>query len=191
MRISPTSASSRRQTAPLVFSINDFDETLPGPFEWDVPAARRKLRGRGTGSGLRRRNPAAYRDSGYPRFDATRRFAEMRNVDVWYARLDVARIRNRFGSGTADKQMKRFQLRQQPHDHERLLGPLHPRRDQHLHARPAPRDPAVPGVELPRLPRPARLRRARSQSDSDLLAPGQVPAHLPMPDCSRKRRVSP
>ena len=33
----------------------------------------------------------------------------MRNVDVWYARLDVEGIRDRFGSGTADKQMKRFQ----------------------------------------------------------------------------------
>jgi hypothetical protein len=30
----------------LVFSINDFDETLPGPFEWDVKAPRRELRGR-------------------------------------------------------------------------------------------------------------------------------------------------
>jgi len=33
----------------------------------------------------------------------------MRNVDVWYARLDVEGIRDRFGSGSADKQMKRFQ----------------------------------------------------------------------------------
>ncbi len=40
---------------------------------------------------------------------AMARFAEMRNVDVWYTRLDVAAIRDRLGSGVSRKQMKRFQ----------------------------------------------------------------------------------
>ena len=36
MRTCPTSAPSRRPTAGSIFGLNDFDETLPGPFEWDV-----------------------------------------------------------------------------------------------------------------------------------------------------------
>ena len=94
----------------LVFSINDFDETLPGPFEWDVKrlAASFAVAGRDQGFDAATRRlivTAAVREYR----QAMRRFAEMRNIDVWYARLDVAGIRDRFGSGTSGKQMKRFQ----------------------------------------------------------------------------------
>ena len=75
----------------LVFSLNDFDETLPGPFEWDVKrlAASLAVAGResGFGDSIRRSVVTAaareYRE-------AMARFAEMRNIHVWYARLDVA-----------------------------------------------------------------------------------------------------
>ena len=94
----------------LVFSINDFDETLPGPFEWDVKRLAASIavvgREQGFDDGTRRLIVAAavreYRQ-------AMRRFAEMRNIDVWYARLDVAGIRDRFKPGASGKQMKRFQ----------------------------------------------------------------------------------
>jgi uncharacterized protein (DUF2252 family) len=80
------SAPDRR----LVFDCNDFDETLPGPFEWDVKRLVASIaiagRERGFGRGDRRRalesTGAAYRES-------MRQFAEMRNLDVWYARIDV------------------------------------------------------------------------------------------------------
>src|SRR6185436_4530760 len=75
----------------LVFSINDFDETLPGPFEWDVKrlAASFAVAGRDRGFDERVRRSVvmaaarAYRE-------AIARFAGMRNLDVWYTRLDVA-----------------------------------------------------------------------------------------------------
>jgi len=94
----------------LVFSINDFDETLPGPFEWDVKrlAASIAVAGRGQGFDDATRHlivAAAMREYR----QAMRRFAEMRNIDVWYTRLDVAGIRRRLGSGASGKQMKRFQ----------------------------------------------------------------------------------
>jgi uncharacterized protein (DUF2252 family) len=94
----------------LVFSINDFDETLPGPFEWDVKrlAASFAVAGRDQGLDTAARGrivAAAVREYR----QAMRHFAEMRNVDVWYTRLDVAGIRDRFKSGTSGKQMKRFQ----------------------------------------------------------------------------------
>jgi uncharacterized protein (DUF2252 family) len=94
----------------LVFSINDFDETLPGPFEWDVKRLVASLavagRDRGFNGAIRRSVVAAavqeYRE-------AMTHFAEIRNIDVWYARLDVASIQDRFGSGISGKEMKRFQ----------------------------------------------------------------------------------
>jgi uncharacterized protein (DUF2252 family) len=94
----------------LVFSINDFDETLPGPFEWDVKrlAASFAVAGRDRGfeDPIRRSVVMAtvreYRE-------AMARFAEMRNIDVWYTRLDVAGIVERFGAAVSGRQMKRLQ----------------------------------------------------------------------------------
>ena len=74
----------------LVFDINDFDETLPGPWEWDVKrlAASFEIAGRdrafsaGDRRKLVRTNVRAYRE-------AMAQFAGMHNLDVWYARVDV------------------------------------------------------------------------------------------------------
>jgi uncharacterized protein (DUF2252 family) len=74
----------------LVIDVNDFDETLPGPWEWDVKrlAASFEIAGRDREFTARETRSAviaavrAYRE-------AMRNFAEMRNLDVWYARLDV------------------------------------------------------------------------------------------------------
>ena len=74
----------------LVFDLNDFDETLPGPWEWDVKrmAASFEIAGRDRQFTAKETRAAvlaavrAYRE-------AMRRFAEMGNLDVWYARLDV------------------------------------------------------------------------------------------------------
>src|SRR3954468_1304996 len=71
----------------LVFSINDFDETLRGPFEWDVKRLATSLavagRDRGFDEAICRSVVLAtvceYRE-------AMARFAEMRNMDVWYTR---------------------------------------------------------------------------------------------------------
>ena len=94
----------------LVFSINDFDETLPGPFEWDVKrlAASFAVAGRERGvddAGRRSIVAAAVREYR----EAMARFAKMRNVDVWYARLDVTGIRDRLRAGLSAKQMKKFE----------------------------------------------------------------------------------
>jgi uncharacterized protein (DUF2252 family) len=94
----------------LVFSLNDFDETLPGPFEWDVKRLAASLavagRDRGFGDSTRR---AAVKATVREYREAMARFAEMRNIHVWYARLDVASIRDQLGAGTSGKQMKRLQ----------------------------------------------------------------------------------
>jgi uncharacterized protein (DUF2252 family) len=84
----------------LVFDCNDFDETCRGPFEWDLKrlAASIAVAGRERGFSRReRRRAVASASSGYRR--AMRAFASMRNLDVWYARIDVeprlAEIRGR------------------------------------------------------------------------------------------------
>ena len=51
----------------LVFSINDFDETLPGPFEWDVKRLAASFAVAGPRSRLRRADPPLDRDGGRPR----------------------------------------------------------------------------------------------------------------------------
>jgi uncharacterized protein (DUF2252 family) len=92
----------------LVFDINDFDETLPGPWEWDVKrlatsvliaarenGASEKAQARATLATV-----AAYRE-------AMASFAAMRNLDVWYARLDVEETLARFGSELRPKALKR------------------------------------------------------------------------------------
>jgi uncharacterized protein (DUF2252 family) len=77
----------------LVFDLNDFDETLPGPFEWDVKrlAASFEIAGRDRGFDDRVRRAAvltavrAYRES-------MRNFAAMSNLAVWYSRLNATEM---------------------------------------------------------------------------------------------------
>src|SRR4051794_836698 len=77
----------------LIFDINDFDETLPGPWEWDVKRLAASLgvaageRGMGFNprGGVVRRAMARYRKE-------VRKFAEQRNLDVWSSRLDLDEV---------------------------------------------------------------------------------------------------
>jgi uncharacterized protein (DUF2252 family) len=74
----------------LVFDLNDFDETLPGPFDWDVKrlAASVVVAGRHVGiKPKRHRRAAAAAVESYRM--TMHRLAEMPTLDVWYARVDV------------------------------------------------------------------------------------------------------
>ena len=83
----------------LVFDINDFDETLPGPWEWDVKrlAASLVVAGRDRGFTARQCDTVVAASMGQYR-EAMRGFAKASNLAVWYARLDVeselARVRD-------------------------------------------------------------------------------------------------
>ena len=81
----------------LVFDVNDFDETLPGPFEWDVKrlAASIAIAGRDRGFDAAERTHAVV-DAVEEYRAAMRRFAAMRDLDVWYARLDVEGALDKF-----------------------------------------------------------------------------------------------
>jgi len=77
----------------LVFDVNDFDETLPGPWEWDVKrlAASLEVAGRDNGfAGKDRRAIVTATVASYRQ--AMREFAAMTNLDVWYARADLDQV---------------------------------------------------------------------------------------------------
>jgi uncharacterized protein (DUF2252 family) len=83
----------------LVFDVNDFDETLPGPFEWDVKRLVASLvvagRDNDFGAADTRRTARAAAER-YRR--AMRDFAARSTLDVWYAHLDVEDAVARFKS---------------------------------------------------------------------------------------------
>jgi uncharacterized protein (DUF2252 family) len=79
-------APDRRQ----VFDINDFDETFPGPFEWDVKrlAASFAVAGRDRGFRKRaRRQVVTSASRGYR--EEMRRLAAARSMDAWYERIGL------------------------------------------------------------------------------------------------------
>ncbi|GAA1523731.1 DUF2252 domain-containing protein [Streptomyces albidochromogenes] len=77
----------------LLFDINDFDETLPGPWEWDVKrlAVSLVIAGRENGFTDRQRG-LVVRSAVRSYREQMRRFAGMRTLDVWYARFDAAQL---------------------------------------------------------------------------------------------------
>jgi uncharacterized protein (DUF2252 family) len=91
----------------LVFDVNDFDETLPGPFEWDVKrlAASLAVAGRDNGFPAKARRKIvlaaaeAYRT-------AMRGFAQQPLLDVWYAHLDIEPAIGEFRSQVKAKRFK-------------------------------------------------------------------------------------
>ena len=94
----------------LVFSINDFDETLPGPFEWDVKrlVASFAVAGRDRGFDAKRRqsiNQAVTRSYR----EAIRDLAGMPNLDLWYSRIDLDEIAQLMDQVATEKQLKRFE----------------------------------------------------------------------------------
>ncbi|MER7899396.1 DUF2252 domain-containing protein [Streptomyces sp. NPDC096046] len=92
----------------LVFDINDFDETLAGPFEWDVKrlAAGFVIAGRANGFSAAEQHSAveacvrAYRRR-------MREFAGMRTLDIWYAQDDADRLRELMAASLSKEARRR------------------------------------------------------------------------------------
>ena len=78
----------------LLFDLNDFDETLPGPWEWDVKrlAASVAVAGRENTVKTKRRTAIVRELVGEYR-QAIRRFAAMKTLDVWYAEASLSELR--------------------------------------------------------------------------------------------------
>jgi uncharacterized protein (DUF2252 family) len=92
----------------LVFDLNDFDETLPGPFEWDVKrlVASLAVAGRDNGLGTEKRRRVALAAAAAYRA-AMRDFAAMPVLNVWYARFDVEEALVRLKADMPGKAVRR------------------------------------------------------------------------------------
>jgi uncharacterized protein (DUF2252 family) len=90
----------------LIFDINDFDETLPGPFEWDVKrlAASFEVAGRALGFKSKDRRELV-RSAAKEYRDEIRQLASMRDIDVWYTRLDLGEL-ERFRDQISAKRLR-------------------------------------------------------------------------------------
>jgi uncharacterized protein (DUF2252 family) len=94
----------------MQFDINDFDETNPGPFEWDVKrlvtsfeiAARSNAFTEKEKRLVVNRVARAYRE-------AMVQFSTMTNLDVWYAHLDVEKVFAEARAGLTADEVKRFE----------------------------------------------------------------------------------
>ena len=92
----------------LVFDINDFDETLPGPFEWDVKrlAASLEVAGRDRGFSDAEREQIVLTGVGTYR-TAMAGFAGQTNLQVFYAQFDVEEMIARVRASVPRKAVKR------------------------------------------------------------------------------------
>jgi uncharacterized protein (DUF2252 family) len=94
----------------IVFDMNDFDETTPGPFEWDVKrlatsfvlAARSLVLAQKDVDAIARTSVSSYRK-------AMAEFAEKRNLELWYARIDAQSIIDQAGSRFSPEDVRRFE----------------------------------------------------------------------------------
>jgi uncharacterized protein (DUF2252 family) len=92
----------------LVFDINDFDETAPGPWEWDVKRLAASFVVAGRESGFSRKEQRAVVLSAVRSYrEAMVAFAGMRNLEVWYARFDVERVLREHSADLDPKALKR------------------------------------------------------------------------------------
>ena len=131
----------------MIFDVNDFDETLPGPFEWDLKrlAASVEVAGRSRGFDDKlRRSLVALSARGYR--EAVRRFAGMGNLALWYVRLDAGTMVERWGDEAGPTVIQNFSNRVQKaknKDHLRAVAKLTEQVDGSLRFR------ADPGTSSP------------------------------------------
>lgn len=92
----------------LVFDVNDFDETLPGPFEWDLKRLVASFAVAGRDRGLHPKQRAVINRAATSAYrEAMWVHAEQRNLDLWYSRVSVEEILEAVAPRASAKQLKR------------------------------------------------------------------------------------
>ena len=92
----------------VIFDINDLDETLPAPWEWDVKrlAASVTLACRNNGFSEDSARDAVLAGARSYR-ERMAEFSQMRVLDVWYARIDVEELMESFGDKQSRKRLQK------------------------------------------------------------------------------------
>lgn len=109
----------------LVFDLNDFDETLPGPFEWDVKrlvtsfviAARTSGQGEKAGRKAAKTAAKAYREN-------IQRLSQMGVMDVWYEHIELSDALQEFTGLISPKQLAKSLRRTESRNAAQVLGKL-------------------------------------------------------------------
>ena len=92
----------------LVFDVNDFDETLPGPWEWDVKRLAVSMLIAARDNGYRTKDEERIVLATVARYrSAMAEFAEMKNLDVWYSRLEIESVLQPLAAQFKKKMVKR------------------------------------------------------------------------------------
>jgi uncharacterized protein (DUF2252 family) len=108
----------------LLFDVNDFDETLPGPFEYDVKrmaasftiAARNNRFAKADTREVTLASVRAYRE-------AMASFAQMGTMDIWYAHLDEDELMSSIRSAAAETATQEKKARKQEKTDRRAKAP--------------------------------------------------------------------
>jgi uncharacterized protein (DUF2252 family) len=86
----------------LLFDVNDFDETLPGPFEYDVKRMTASFTIAARNNGFSRADARAATMASVRNYrEAMTSFAQMGTMDVWYASLDEDELKTSIGNAVA------------------------------------------------------------------------------------------
>lgn len=133
----------------LILDVNDFDETLPGPWEWDVKrlVASVEIAGRERGFHAKELQKIVLKTAS-EYHQSMREFVALSNLDLWYRHLDLAGIQKRWGNKAKPKAIKALDknLAHASHkDNHRALEKLTRRVDGQL--RIAPNPPLVIPIE--------------------------------------------
>ena len=92
----------------LVFDVNDFDETLPGPWEWDVKRLAASMLIAARDNGFRAKEQERVVLDTVARYrTAMADFAAMKTLDVWYSHLDIESALAEFATQIKPKGVKR------------------------------------------------------------------------------------
>ena len=120
----------------LLFDVNDFDETLPGPWEWDVKrlGASLEVAARDNGFGRKDRRQIVLAAVGRYR-SAMRQLAGMNNLDTWYVNVDVQEFQQEFAGQMNARQRRAIEAtaaKARAHDSKQALAKLCTAQDEQL-----------------------------------------------------------
>ena len=143
----------------MLFDINDFDETLPGPWEWDVKRLAASFEVAGRELGFARADRRAVVVAGVQEYRERMRIAaQMRALDAWYEHMDIAQLSEWINAEVRAKRLGRKEAKEaaddiekaRTRDHKRGLLAAHRRRDALRAGSPADRPDRghrAPGIE--------------------------------------------
>jgi uncharacterized protein (DUF2252 family) len=120
----------------LVFDLNDFDETLPGPFEWDVKRLAASIEIAARHREMRKRDRTAAVLGAVAQYrSAMQQFAGMGRLATWYLRMDEHTLLAAVDGHVDKKTLARFQRtasKARAKDNLRALAKLTERKDGEL-----------------------------------------------------------